>query len=150
MKIRTSISVLFLIGGLFFTSCNKESEGGGTTTKTDKIEVTIDGQKWMSSGNNLSWASSGGIAQLNGMGSGNSMMQIFVDEGVTGTFDVTDNVTTISYNDGSTTYSNNVSGSVTITANASGHMEGSFSIKNASYFSNDTLDMTNGTFYYKF
>ena len=136
--------ILFAIV-LIFSSCKKES---GSGSKADRIQANINGVLW--SGNNISWASSGGTAQINAFKSDGTSMQVFLSEGVTGTFDVSDNVATISHFNGNATYSNNVSGTIVITANSSNLIEGTFNVMNASYFVSDTLVMTEGAFKFSF
>lgn len=145
--------IVFTIVGavmLFFASCKKDTPSAPspppTTPKANEINTQLDGQAW--SGAILSWAVSGGTRQLNATSNPTSI-QIFMPEDTTGTFNASDNVITISYNDGTTTWSNNVAGQVTITANSDEHVEGSFEMTLASYFNSDTLELTSGTFYYK-
>lgn len=142
-------SVICLVT-LSFASCKKDSPSTPAPptppTKSNEINTKIDGQDW--SGAILSWAVSGGTRQINATSTPTSI-QIFMPEDTTGTFNASDNVITISYNDGTTTWSNNVTGQVTITANSNEHVEGSFEMTLASYFNSDTLELTSGTFYYK-
>jgi hypothetical protein len=114
--------------------------------KTNEIITKIDGQTW--SGSILSWASSGGTRQINA-NSTSSSMQIFMPIDTIGNFDASSNIITVSYNDGTTTWSNNVSGYVNITSNTDDHVEGDFEMVISSYFNSDTLSFTAGTFYFK-
>jgi hypothetical protein len=151
MKFLYYFSLLLLIGGLTLGSCKKDEPSTPSANppviKSNEIKTTINGQAW--SGAILSWAVSGGTRQLNA-NTTNSSIQIFMPEDTTGTFNALDNVITVSYNDGTTTWSNNISGQVKITANSNDHVEGEFEVTLTSYFSNpDTLKLTSGTFYFK-
>lgn len=141
-----ALCIVFLTGVI---SCKKESNnnGSGNATARNEINVKLNSNPW--SGDVNSWAVSGGTRQINANGSDGSLMQIFMPVDTTGTFYAIDNLVTVSYNDGTVTYSNNVSGYVTITNNSDNHVEGSFEMKIASYFNQDTLDFTSGSFYYK-
>ena len=148
MKVIYYLTFILSTGIITLNSCKKEdSSSGSTPTKANEINTQIDGQPW--SGSILSWAVSGGTRQLNATTSNNSSIQIFMPEDTTGTFDAVDNIITVSYNDGTTTWSNNVSGIVHITVNSNNHIEGDFEVVLASYFNSDTLQLTSGTFYFK-
>ena len=140
---------VLLISIVTFDSCTKEDSIDPSTTpviKANEINTTIDGTVW--SGSILSWAVTGGTRQLNATSS-NSSIQIFMPEDTTGTFNASDNVVTLSYNDGTTTWSNNISGQVTISTNSNDHVEGVFELVIGSYFNSATLDFTAGIFYFK-
>jgi hypothetical protein len=140
MKKLNHLILGLLTTSLLLVSCKKES----TPSPQDRIEVVIDGQKW--TGEMMSWASSGGIEQVNAGNTDGSNIQIFMDEGATGTHDVTQGNVTVSFNDAITTFSNNVSGTVTINTNSDQLIEGTFNVVNASHFTTDTIVMTNGVF----
>ncbi len=148
MKTKKRLLVCTVLVLLVFGSCKKEDheETQPTVIVSNEITTKMDGQNW--SGEIFSWATSGGTRQINATGI-NSSMQIFMPEDTTGTFDAADNVITVSYSDGTTTWSNNVSGEVRITANSDAHVEGEFEVVLASYFNSDTLTFTSGTFYFK-
>ncbi len=110
------------------------------------MNVKLDGQVW--TGDILSWAVSGGTRQINATEPSTSI-QIFMPEDTTGTFNPLDNMITVSYYDGTTTWSNNIWGEVTISANSDYHVEGEFNVILASYFNSDTLTFTGGSFYFK-
>lgn len=151
MKALHYFTVLFCIVGISLGSCKKDTpiapSASPPTAKSNEIKTNLNGQAW--SGSILSWAVSGGTRQINANAS-NSSIQIFMPEDTTGTFNATDNIVTVSYNDGTSTWSNNISGQVQITANSNDHVEGEFEVSLTSYFSNtDTIVLTSGTFYFK-
>lgn len=141
------VFTILLLGFLTLYSCSKEeAETGASTTKGNELKTKIDGQDW--SGPILSWAVSGGTRQINATFA-NSSIQIFMPVDTTGTFDASGNDVTVSYSDGITTWSNNVTGFVHITANSDDLIEGDFEMVIGSYFNSDTLSLTEGTFYFK-
>ena len=140
---------IICIGFIFVSpSCKDDDSSGDTSSsKANELNVSLDGQPW--TGSILSWAVSGGTRQINANASDGSMMQVFMPVDTTGYFEPSDNTITVSYNDGNTTWSNNVSGWVNITANSDDHVEGEFEMVIGSYFNSDTLSFTSGTFYFK-
>lgn len=146
MKIKSFVSVIVLSTLVFFGACKKDESSSSGSTKTNEIRTQIDGTTW--SGPILSWAVSGGTRQLNA-NAATSSMQIFMPADTTGTFNAMDNIVTVSYNDGTATWSNNVSGIVNITTNTDDLVEGTFEVVVASYFNSDTLTFTSGNFYFK-
>ena len=149
MHYSKQLVTILLLGFFTLNSCKKE-EGTILPTpgsnKANEINTKIDGQAW--SGSVLSWAISGGTRQINGTSSSSSI-QIFMPVDTVGNFDASSNIITVSYNDGTTTWSNNVSGYVNITSNTDDHVEGDFEMVISSYFNSDTLNFTAGTFYFK-
>lgn len=149
LRIKTVNSSLILVISmalLSISSCKKEDDAPSVTPQANELNVKLDGQTW--TGDILSWAKSGGTRQINATAP-NSSIQIFMPEDTTGTFNALDNVVTVSYYDGTNTWSNNLSGEVRITANSDDHVEGEFDVVVASYFNSDTLTFTEGTFYFK-
>lgn len=141
----------FLITGILtFISCNKDDGGSssGGSSKANELNVLKDGDSWK--GDINSWAISGGTRQINATSSDGSMMQVFMPVDTTGHFEPSDNTITVSYsNSNNTTWSNNISGWVHITANSDDHIEGEFEMVIASYFNSDTLSFTSGSFHFK-
>lgn len=133
---------------ILLLGCKKDEPDVPTSSVVWSNEITtlIDGQAW--SGDIFSWAKSGGTRQIDATGI-NASIQIFMPEDTIGVFDAVDHVVTVSYNDGTTTWSNNVSGEVRITANTDDHIAGDFEVVLASYFNTDTLTLTSGVFYFK-
>ena len=77
-----------------------------------------------------------------------SSMQVYMPENTTGVFDAVDGLGIVVYHDGTNQYFFNVSGTVTLLHNSANKVEGSFDLKNVCFFTNDTLDMTKGSFYW--
>ena len=135
--------VLFLCIFLF-SACKKETSPGSLT---QIIQLEINAVHW--SAEVASWASSGGSQQINSLTkSDGSFMQIFLPLDTIGTFLASDNIVTVAYNDGTDMYSNNVSGTVVLTRNSANEIEGTFNLEVASYFTSDTLDFKDGSFYW--
>lgn len=147
MKAIKIISILFF-GVVVIASCKKETTtaASGPISAKNEINTEIAGQAW--SGSILSWATSGGTRQLNAT-SDATHIQIFMPEDTTGTFSASDNIITVSYNDGTTTWSNNISGQVHLVSNSNELVEGTFDLSIGSYFNSDTLQFSSGSFYYK-
>ncbi len=146
-----NLSILISLTLLMAGSCKKETTTTPIippviTTPNNEINTEIDGVEW--SGTILSWAISGGTRQLNASSNGTSI-QIFMPEDTTGTFTAVDDIITVSYNDGTTTWSNNISGQVELVSNSSDLVEGTFELTIGSYFNSDTLTFTSGSFYFK-
>lgn len=140
--------IIFSSAILLIQSCKKDDPTTvSPSPKANEITTQIDGVPW--SGDILSWAVSGGVRQINANATDGTLMQIFMPVDTTGVFDASDNLVTVSYYDGVVTWSNNVSGQVTITANSDDHVEGTFDKVIASFFNSDTLNFTAGSFHFK-
>ncbi|MGB0806507.1 MAG: DUF6252 family protein [Salibacteraceae bacterium] len=131
---------------VFIGSCSKgASTTAGSASKVNELNTKMNGQPW--NGSILSWAVSGGTRQINANANNGSSIQIFMPTDTTGVFSA--NEVTVSYNDGTTTWSNNISGFVSVTSNNDDQIEGTFEMVVASYFNSDTLTFTAGSFYFK-
>ena len=150
MKSFNYFSLVLLIGLITIASCEKDEPTvttPTTPTKNNEITTKINGQDW--TGTIYSWASSGGTRQIDALSTDSSSIQIFMPLDTTGTFDAMDNIVTLSYRKDNVSWSNNISGQVTITANTDDHIEGTFNLVVGSYFNSDTLTFTEGDFYFK-
>lgn len=137
-------TLLILAFAIISVSCKKETTESGSPAVTNKIQTKIDGTLWSNPVSN--WASSGGTVSIYAFKSDGTSMSVFIPEDTTGTFDATDDVVTISYSNGSSTWSDNVSGTITVNENSATSVDGNFNIVLASYFNTDTFNLTEGKF----
>ena len=132
--------------------CSKDEKDAEEQPPAKKSEVSMDinGSSWSGGVNSVS--GSGGIRQVLAIrASDTSLVQIFLPEDSTGTFglDASSSFTVV-YSNGMETWNDNISGSITVTTNADEEIEGTFDAVVSPFSGTDTLNLTNGKFYWDF
>lgn len=136
MNFSRLIAVLLVF--TLISACKKDSEPNNFVT------ATINSSAWAA--DNVTLTTSNGKRKLKGNKSGNMYLEIELEEGATGTIDLTGNQASITYSDGDDTFITVLEGSLTLTANEDGHVEGTFSTRIESNFSGESVNIANGRF----
>ncbi len=111
--------LLFVAIAAMFTACKKDDDDDntGTTTQTDRVSATVDGQSF-SLTSLISSASSGGTTQINAVDASDKGFRMFFPDNTTvGTHDLDTSSIGITYDDDWSTFGNYIviNGSMTIT-----------------------------------